>query len=286
MPMTAPELAALQAWLASTDEGLRFDLLTVTTRTGIVLRWTNADVPLTTPDGRTFVPAVYERDRLKVNAVLQIDDVQLTLFIDSLDTVAGMPMLQFAAHGGLDGARVALEWIFIDVGGATRGYVTRFEGKTGPAETGLGTVDVSIRSLLAQLMRLVPAETYQPGCRSTIYDAACGIDPVASSVSGAVTGLSGARLDYVATDLGQAAGFWDLGAIRFTSGALAGESRTVRAFTGGGVQTVLPWPQQPAIGDTFVIRPGCNRTAARCSELGNLLRFRGEPHVPAPETVA
>jgi uncharacterized phage protein (TIGR02218 family) len=135
-------------------------------------------------------------------------------------------------------------------------------------------------------MRHVPAETYQPGCRSTIYDAACGLDAVAMSVAGAVTGLSGSRLDYVATDLGQASGHFDLGAIRFTSGALAGESRTVRAYAGGGVQTVLPWPQQPAIGDTFSIRPGCNRTAARCTALGNLIRFRGQPHIPAPETVA
>lgn len=284
--MTAPELAALNAWLATTDEGKRFDLLTITTRTGIVLRWTNADVPLTTPDGRTFAPAAYERDRLKVNASLQIDEVQLTLYVDTVDAVAGVPMLAFAARGGLDGAQVLLEWLFLDAGGAQRGYVTRFEGKTGPAETGLGTVDVSIRSLLAQLNRQVPAEVYQPGCRNTIYDARCALDPVAASVSGSVTGLSGSRLDYVATSLSQASGFFDLGLIRFTSGQLAGESRTVRAYAGGGVQTVLPWPQQPAIGDTFTIRPGCDRTKVRCSALGNLLRFRGEPHVPAPETAA
>ena len=151
MPMTAPELAALDAWLAGTDEGKRFDLLTITTRTGIVLRWTNADTPLTTADGRTFVPAAYERDRLKTNASLQIDDVQLTLYVDTVDAVAGVPMLAFAARGGLDGAQVLLEWLFMDVSDVQQGYVTRFEGRTGPAETGLGTVDISIRSLLAQL---------------------------------------------------------------------------------------------------------------------------------------
>jgi len=284
--MTAPELAALDAWLASTCEGKRFDLLTLTTRTGVVLRWTNADVPLTIADGRTFVPASYERDRLKVNANLQIDDVQFTFNVDTLDTVAGVPMMHFAARGGLDGADVLLEWLFQDAAGVDKGYDTRFEGKTGPADLGLGTVDVSVRSLLAQLTRQVPAEIYQPGCRNTIYDPNCGLNPVAASVTGTVTGLSGGRLDYIATGLGQASGFFDLGAIRFTSGELAGEQRTVRAYAGGAVQTVLPWPQQPEIGDTFAIRPGCDRTKARCIALGNLLRFRGEPHVPAPETAA
>ncbi|WP_457425681.1 DUF2163 domain-containing protein [Roseateles sp. P5_E7] len=284
MPMTDPEIAALQAWLAGTDEGKRFDLLTITTRTGLALRWTNCDVPLTTPDDRTFVPASYERDRLKVNANLQIDDVQLTLNVDTVDAVAGVPMLHFAARGGLDGATVLLEWLFLDVAGGQKGYVTRFEGKTGPAETGLGTVEVSIRSLLAMLNRLVPAEIYQPGCRNTIYDARCTLNPVTAAVTSTVTGLSGGRLDYIASGLGQAAGFFDLGAIRFTSGQLTGEQRTVRAFAAGGVQTVLPWPQQPEIGDTFSIRPGCDRTKARCTALGNLLNFRGEPHIPAPET--
>ncbi|MFG6413797.1 DUF2163 domain-containing protein [Roseateles sp. DC23W] len=286
MPMTEPELAALNTWLAGTDEGCRFDLLTITTRTGLVLRWTNADVPLTTPDNRTFVPAAYERDRLKVNANLQIDDVQLTVFVDSVDAIAGQPMLHFAARGGLDGARVMLEWLFLDVDGAQKGYVTRFEGRTGPAETGLGTVEVSMRSLIAQLERMVPAEIYQPGCRNTIYDAFCGLSVAAAEIPGTVTGLSGVRLDFFSSGLGQAAGFFDLGAVRFTSGLLEGEQRTVRAYAAGGVQTVLPWPSQPAIGDTFVIRPGCDRTKARCSALGNVIRFRGEPHIPAPETAS
>lgn len=286
MPMTAPELAALNAWLASTDEGLRFDLLTLTTRTGVELRWTNCDAPLTTPDGRTFLPAAYERDRLKVNAGLQIDDLRLTLFVDTVDAVAGVPMLQFAARGGLDGAAVLLEWLFLDVDRVVKGYVTRFEGNTGPAETGLGSVDLSVRSLLAKLTRMVPAEVWQPGCRNTIYDANCGINPATYAVSGQVTGLSGSRLDYIATNLGSATGTFDLGAIRFTSGALNGEQRTVRAYAGGAVQTVLPWPVQPAIGDSFTIRIGCDRTKGRCTSLGNLLRFRGEPHIPAPETAA
>lgn len=286
MPMTPEEINALNVWLAGAHECLRFDLLTLTTRTGSVLRWCNADVTLTLPDGRSFAPAAYERDRLKGNADLQVDEMQLTLYVDTLDTVGGVPMLHFARRGGLDGAMVSLEWVFFDPQLNLRGYVTRFEGQTGPAETGLGTVTISVRSLISRLMRMVPAEVYQPGCRNTIYDDVCGLDPSAHSVAGVVTAVEAGRLGYFASNLSAPAGAYDLGAVRFTSGALAGEQRTVRAYGGGAVATVLPWPVLPAVGDAFVIRPGCNGTKARCAELANLGRFRGEPHIPAPETAA
>lgn len=284
--MNAAELQALDDWLAGTDECLRFDLMTLTTRTGAVLRWTNADIGIRLPDGREFQPAVYERERLRCSADLQVDEMQLTLHVDSLDTIAGVPTLHFARRGGLDFALVQLEWAFYDTERTLRGYALRFEGRAGPADTGLGKVDLSVRSLMSALSRMVPAEIYQPGCRNSIYDAQCGLDPAAHSVAGVVTALDPARLAFFNSSLVAPAGAFDLGAVTFQSGALAGESRTVRAYAGGAVLTVLPWPVLPAVGDAFTIRPGCDRTKARCGQLGNLHRFRGEPHVPAPETAA
>jgi len=284
--MSPSELVALDTWLATADQVLRFDLLTITTRTGLVARWTNADVALTTPDARTFQPAVYERDRLKWNADLQVDEVLLRIFVDSVDTFGGVAMLPYAYRGGLDGATVLLEWAYYDVDKTFKGYDTRFEGSTGPADTGLGQIEISVRSLVAGLMRQVPAEVYQPGCRNTIYDARCTLDPASHSVAGAVTALAGTSLMAFSTNLGAAAGTYDLGAIKFTSGALAGEQRTVKAYAGGVVGTVLAWPSQPSVGDAFLIRPGCDGTKTRCNAYANLIHFRGEPHIPAPETVA
>jgi uncharacterized phage protein (TIGR02218 family) len=284
--MTDSELAALDAWLATADEAMRFDLLTLTTRTGLVARWTNADVTLTMPDGRSFSPAVYERDRLKWNADLQVDEMLLEIYVDSVDSFGGVPLLPFANRGGLDGASVMLEWAFFDVNGNLKGYDTRMKGNTGIADAGLGKIEVSVRSLVAGLQRLVPAEIYQPGCRNTIYDARCKLSPAALSVAGTVTAVVGSGLSIFDTGLTAAAGAFDLGAVTFTSGALAGEQRTVKAYAGGVLSVVLPWPVQPAIGDAFLVRPGCDGTRARCASYGNLSRRRAESHIPAPETVA
>ena len=287
MPSSPSELAALDAWLATTDECLRFDLLSIVTRTGITLRWTDCDVALTTPDGRTFLPATYERSRLTLGSDLQVDEMQLTAHVDQADAVLGVPMLPFARRGGLDGASIVLEWAFFDLGMALRGYDVRFEGISGPADTGLGTIDLSARSIVAQLGRMVPAEVYQPGCRNTVYDPRCGVSAAARTVAGVATGFVAGDFGVCMTDLAQAAGFFDLGVMQFTSGGNAGEARTVKAFAGGVVRTVLPWPVLPAAGDAFIIRPGCNGTKALCAErFGNLLRYRGEPLIPAPETIA
>lgn len=284
--MSEAELAALDAWLATADEAMRFDLLTLTTRTGLVARWTNADITLTTPDGRSFSPAVYERDRLKWNADLQVDEMLLEIFVDSVDTFGGVPLLPFASRGGLDGASVVLEWAYFDTARNLRGYDTRFEGSTGPADTGLGKIEVSARSLVAGLQRLVPAEIFQPGCRNTIYDARCKLSPAALSVGGTVTAQIGTGLSAFNSNLAAAGGAFDLGAVKFTSGVLAGEQRTVKAYAGGVVSVLLPWPAKPAVGDAFLIRPGCDGTRARCASFGNLSRRRAESNIPAPETVA
>lgn len=287
MPALSEDLAELDAWLATTDECLRFDLLTITTRTNLVLRWTNADVALAMPDGRVFYPATYERSRLTLGSDLAVDEMQLTVHVDQADLVGGVPMLPFARRGGLDGAVITLEWAYYDVAMLLKGYDVRFEGNSGPADTGLGTIELSARSLIAQLNRQVPAEAYQPGCRNTVYDTQCAANAATHTVSGTVTAVDAANLSHFVSNLAQPNGKFDLGAVRFSSGALQGETRTVKAYAGGAVQTVLPWPVLPAVGDTFTIRPGCDGTKATCGTVfNNLLRFRGEPHIPSPETVA
>jgi uncharacterized phage protein (TIGR02218 family) len=53
------------------------------------------------------------------------------------------------------------------------------------------------------------------------------------------------------------------------------------------VITVLqPLPAAVVSGDAFEIYPGCDKTKATCeNKFANLIRFRGYPFIPAPETV-
>ncbi|MCU0624551.1 MAG: phage BR0599 family protein, partial [Gemmatimonadaceae bacterium] len=81
---------------------------------------------------------------------------------------------------------------------------------------------------------------------------------------------------------------FDLGIVRFTSGALSGVSRVVRSHvqSGGVLRLVAPLPAAPAPGDGIAVTPGCDKRQATCSsKFSNLARFRGYPYIPVPETL-
>jgi len=74
--------------------------------------------------------------------------------------------------------------------------------------------------------------------------------------------------------------------VKFTSGLNTGVSRTLRSYTPGQFVSIAPWPFAVAPGDSFTAYPGCNKAMGTCNtKFGNLLRFRGQPFVPAPDTV-
>lgn len=282
--------ASLATWMATATSGLRFDLLTLTTRGGITLRWTDCAQGITTADGRVFAGNQgFERSRLRLADGVQVDDMDLALLVDDTLTIGGLPALKFARVGGLDGASVVLEWAYLDAETLQlRGTVKRFVGNTGPAEFERGRIDIKVRSALAQLNTPIPAEVYQPACLNQLGDDMCRVDVAALTVTGTVTAVQPGELSAFSSGLlGYAAGYFELGVVRFTSGALDGLTRTVKGFAGGSFAFAQPWSVQPAVGDTFTARPGCPRTLDACvGRFNNRPRFRGTPFIPAPETVA
>ncbi len=80
-------------------------------------------------------------------------------------------------------------------------------------------------------------------------------------------------------------GWFDLGVICFTSGALAGQWRPVSQYLGDGSITVVPaFAVAPSAGDAFNVLPGCNRTVTTCSEkFDNLINVGAFPFIPSPE---
>lgn len=274
-------------WMASARKCLRFDLLTIETRTGTTLRWCTADKDITTLDGRTFVRGpIIERSKLRLARGLQVDEMSLSLFVGEGLSVAAVPILHFARRGGFDGAGVSLEWAYFDVDGTLKGHVLRFTGNTGPAEIERGAIYVTVRSELAGLNVPIPRESYQPACLNQVYDARCKVLKSAYTVSGSVTGTNG-MATWLQSELAQADGYFDLGVLKFTSGANNGVTRTVKAFANGAFQFANPLGEVPAIGDTFTVRPGCDRRKSTCeTKFNNVVHFRGFPFVPVPETVA
>jgi uncharacterized phage protein (TIGR02218 family) len=83
------------------------------------------------------------------------------------------------------------------------------------------------------------------------------------------------------TPLGSATGYFDFGKIAFTGGLNNGLSREIKAYVPGQITLYLPLPYLAAIGDTYSIVAGCDKSFATCRDrFDNVVNFRGEPYVP------
>lgn len=97
--------------------------------------------------------------------------------------------------------------------------------------------------------------------------------------TGTVTAVTSAR-QFAATITGSPAdGDFNGGLLTFTSGENDGFSMEVKddAYgSPGEVLLYLPMPMDVEVGDTFSIRPGCDKSAAMCKgRFDNLVNFRG-----------
>lgn len=275
------------------DTGMQLvtaDLYTITLSGGTVLRWTGYD-QLVTLSGTTWAlgPGI-ESNKLKISAGIEVDTLVLSLSGDADTLINGSPMMPFINGGGLDGATVKAERAYAaSPGDVWVGKLHRFTGTVSDIDRpSRAQADVTVRNLFELLNRNLPGNVYQPGCLNSLYDNACGKTRPALTVSAAVTIASDSlRLTLKAGSLTQDAGYFSLGAVRFTSGANAGVLRTVRTHSAGGVLVFMqPLPVAAAVGDTFDIYPGCDQTMATCSaKFFNLARFRGQPFIPVAETV-
>ena len=84
------------------------------------------------------------------------------------------------------------------------------------------------------------------------------------------------------------AGFYRYGTIRFLDGSAAGQSADIENHGRDGDDVMLSlWlpPAVPvAVGDTFEIRAGCDKSFATCAaKFSNPLNFQGFPHMPGAD---
>lgn len=279
---------ALAAFLNSTTQVYMADLFTFTLSGGAVVRYTSADATVTANSITYALGPVIKRGTTRLAVGISVDTLDLTLNADDTVTVGGVPLLRLIAAGWLDGARVALERVFsASPGAAWVGGLGLFSGRVADVKVSRFEASVGVHSDAELLDVMIPRNVYQPGCSNTLFDGTCGLLKSSYAATGTATSATDASKTAFSTGLAQAADYFALGWAVGLTGANAGVGRTIKAFSAGLVTTVQPWPAPVAIGDTFTVYPGCNKTQATCSsKFGNLVRFRGYPYVPAPETIA
>ena len=279
---------ALAALLNAGGPITKADLYTVTLLDGTVYRWSAADVAIAIAGSTWSLGPGLQRSRVTWSVGISVDTMQLTITDNVGTTINGQSLMAFIRSGGLLGAQVQVDRAFWGVGQTGPvGTLLWFVGRVGEIDSASRfDSTLIVKSPLELLDVQVPREVYQPGCLNTLFDSACGLTRAAFLVNGTVTGASIVANTTFAHGLGQAAGWFDLGVVRFTSGANAGISRTVKQHSIGSIKVLQPLPFPVAAGDAFSIYPGCDKTLATCTaKFANKARFRGHPYIPVAETV-
>lgn len=293
MKNVTPQLLALMA----SRQFYYATLFKFTLRGGTVLRYTDGDRNITM-DGDVYEAGGY--DGVLVNAGdnrvsmswhigLQVDTVTFDVAPRG-GAVAGVPWLQALRLGAFDGAEVEILYAFMPTYGDTSvGGVVAFTGLVAEVTANRAVATFEVNSHLELLDKNMPRNLFQPGCTNTLFDTGCALLKAAYTKTSAALTAATTTSFRASTNLPEAAGYYTLGVVTFTSGANAGFSRAVKAHTKAGSQSTFtllsPLPAAPANGDTFTIYPGCDKTQATCqAKFANLANFRGYPYVPENET--
>jgi uncharacterized phage protein (TIGR02218 family) len=284
----SPELTAL---LNTSRSLVVDDCFTITVPTlGLTLRWTASDVPVSFGGTTWTLGPGIERGRLVRTMGLEGGELEVTMFDrpSGPTLVAGQPLVPWVLRGGLDGAEVTLQQVFRAFPGAAPvGVLTQHVGQVGDAQTsGRNGCLLTVRSRTWVFNRSLPQSIYQPKCRTQLYSALCGKVRGTYTYNGTVGGAATAGRTRMPHSLPQEAGWFDLGVVVFTSGALLGLRRSVRRQTTTEIVFMQPLPGQVQAGDTFEIYPGCDLTLETCTtKFANRARFMGMPFIPSPDSI-
>lgn len=244
-----------------------------TRRDGAVLGFTDHDMPLEL-DGITYEPrSGFTASALKSAADFSVDNLELEGLLES-DAITP----QDIEAGLWDGATIEL--LEVNWADLTMGANVLRVGSLGEIQHAGTTYVAELRGLLHKLQNNV-CRIVTPACDAQLGDARCGVDLEAQRAAGTVTAVASHR-DFTAADLVGDADLYAFGEVTWTRGANAGYRMEVQSHGADGVVKLqLEMPHAIAVGDTFTVVPGCNRSKAVCKDkFDNVINFRGFSFVP------
>lgn len=282
MKAASPELVAL---LSGTDQFVMADLYTITLAGGSVLRYSAAPTALSV-NGYTFaLGPKFERSKTKVVIGTQVDELEVRIYTEPTDLLGGVPFLQAAWQGQLDGALLQLERAFMpSYGDTSPGTVVLFAGRISDIECTRTGVDLKCRSHLELLNIQMPRRLWQSSCTHAFGDAMCQFDR--SSMQVIFAAGAGSTQAQIATSVTPSPpSLYIQGSIIGLSGANGGSSRSVANMDGSWIYVKLAFLSPILPGDQFALLPGCDRTLSTCTNVfNNAVHFGGFPFIPTPET--
>lgn len=143
---------------------------------------------------------------------------------------------------------------------------------------------------LVDVLNQAVGATYSATCPSAFGGTEAGgcqkpLGPL--TVTGTLTSVTSARA-FVDSARGEAADYFSVGLVEFTSGANAGlKAQEIQAHASGGAFTLFEsFPYVPAVGDAYSLVPGCRKRLVDCQAWGNVARRWAFDFVPAGSVYA
>jgi uncharacterized phage protein (TIGR02218 family) len=284
--------AALQAALAGGVRLWAADLFVFTLAGGTTqYHWTTWDTDLTA-EGILYSSKNPWLGRSKWNVVNTLEVPSLTVNLMALNgDFAGGASLKTQIHNGLfDGASFLLSRAFMETPGApdALGTVDLFGGKVGAIDL-IGTeATITVKGKVNDLDQYVPRNLFQIGCNHAFCDAGCTLNRTAYTANftvGREPSPSPGFIPWGSAPFNPSV--YNLGTLAITSGAGAGQRRTIASATAQGLILSYPLYITPAVGDDFTAFQGCDKTfnsgsSQSCTAYKNTQNYRGFEFVPPP----
>jgi uncharacterized phage protein (TIGR02218 family) len=251
---------------------------------GTVLGFTDHDRPLTFEGVSFEASSGMDARALQTSTGLSVDNAQ------AVGAVSAASISEADIRAGrFDGAEVfhwLVDWQRPDL------RVLLFRGTLGEMRRSDGVFEVELRGQ-AEVLNKPVGRSILRSCDRVLGDAKCGFDldtPEFSAEVEASAPGEGARI-FAAGLSDFAADWFRHGLVRWLSGGNAGMRGAVKSdrLLSDGTRVLELW-QAPAAaiaaGDRLRVRAGCDKSASTCrSKFGNLLNFRGFPHLPGEDWV-
>ncbi len=156
-------------------------------------------------------------------------------------------------------------------------------GETRITDDGKATFEIRAES---RINRELVLKTVGVPCTANWADARCGVTAATFTDTVEVDSIT-SLYEFTVTGSSRADGFFDNGAIKFTSGDNIDRSYTVRKWT-LATRKILLWEplRTPlVIGNDATIHAGCDKTigAAGCAKFSNIARYQGFANLPGDD---
>ncbi len=241
--------------------------------------------------GNNYQALPIQRNRVRYHIDLEVDRVNIIFGLVNVQIgveVGGIlyTLPQVVKNDFMRNAHVTVSRIDYELLGTPdivfEGWVTGDVSYTG------GAMSMHVGSILDRLKDPFPTFLFSELCNHQLYGTYCTLNRATYVESGtADAGSTQAQVfDAIFLYAGQPLDHWYKGELKFTSGDNLNITREIVTHNDGDVETLLPFPNPVAVGDTFEAVPGCDKTATTCASTkfsDNMVNFGGFEHIPKPE---